>query len=172
MLVVLVGLNSDARKRCVAGNIIRFAQIAVSGGKSSVEQLQQVYLAAGGRQGQEVQVVDMDIAVDVRMRVPRVEDVHLVELLCTLAAVFQHGSHCGVAVDIGVFALDIAVGSGFERQILIYLHQGGVHLACPGAVCAVEDIRLCSLGMSLFDQHFLYHILYFFYGRVAPDYLF
>ena len=81
----------------------------MTGGESAVEQLEQVYLAAGGCEGEEIQVMDMNIAVDVRLGVLRVEDVHLVELLRALAAVFQHGSHGGVAVDICVFALDVAV---------------------------------------------------------------
>ena len=124
MLVVLVRLNGNARKRRVAGNIVRLAEVSVAGGKTAVEQLEQVYLAAGGGERQEVEVVYVDIAVDVRLGVLRVEHVHLVELLGTFAAVFQHSPHCGVAVDVGVFALDVAVRRRHEGQILVYLHQG------------------------------------------------
>ena len=98
-----------------------------------------------------------------------VEHVHLVELLGAFAAVFQHGTHCGVAVDVGVFALDVAVRRGHEGQILVYLHQGGVHLARPGAVCAVQYVSLGGLCVTLLDEHSFYHILYFFYGYSAAD---
>lgn len=72
VLVVLVRLNGNARKRRVAGNIVRLAEVSVTGGKSAVEQLEQVYLAAGGGERQEVEVVYVDIAVDVRLGVLRV----------------------------------------------------------------------------------------------------
>ena len=172
VLVVLVRLNGNARKRRVAGNIVRLAEVSVAGGKSAVEQLEQVYLAAGGGERQEVEVVYVDIAVDVRLGVLRVEHVHLVELLGTFAAVFQHSPHCGVAVDVGVFALDVAVRRGHEGQILVYLHQGGVHLACPGAVCAVQYVSLGGLCVTLLDEHSFYHILYFLNGGIPAYNLF
>ena len=172
VLVVLVRLNGNARKRRVAGNIVRLAEVSVAGGKTAVEQLEQVDLAAGGGERQEVEVVYVDIAVDVRLGVLRVEHVHLVELLGTFAAVFQHGTHCGVAVDVGVFALDVAVRRGHEGQILVYLHQGGVHLARPGAVCAVQYVSLGGLCVTLLDEHPFYHILYFLNGGIPAYNLF
>ena len=39
-----------------------------------------------------------------------VQHIAFIEMLCALGAVFQHRAHGGVAVDICVFALDIAVG--------------------------------------------------------------
>ena len=37
------------------------------------------------------------------------EDEHLVELLGALGAILEHGAHGGVAVDVGVLPLDVAV---------------------------------------------------------------
>ena len=70
----------------------------------------------------------MDIALLVSLGNSRVDNVHLVKLLCALRAIFIHSSHCCVAVDIGVFTLDIAVLCRFEGKIFIYLHQLCVHL--------------------------------------------
>lgn len=55
-----------------------------------------------------------------------------VEMLCTLGAVFQHGAHGGVAVDICVFALDIAVGCILVGDVLEGFHQSVVHVSDSG----------------------------------------
>ena len=122
VLVVLVRLNSYAGERRVAGDVLRRAQEAVSGREAVLEQLQNIYLAAGSRKRQEVEVVDVYIALSVRLRVNRVEDVHLVELLRALRAVFEHRTHSGVAVDISVLALDVRVARRLKRQVLVGLH--------------------------------------------------
>lgn len=81
-----------------------------------------------------------------------VQHKHLIKSLGALRAIFEHGAHGGVAVDIGVFPLDVVFGSAFEGQVLIHLHQGGVHLPHTGALCAVEDIFFGSAGMSVFQS--------------------
>ena len=77
--------------------------------KPPLEQLQQVDLAAGGGQRQKIQIVDMDIALAVRLGMLRIEDEHLIELLGALGAVLEHGAHGGIAVDVGVLSLDVVL---------------------------------------------------------------
>ena len=124
MLVVLVRLNGDARKRRVAGDVVRLAEVSVAGGKSAVEQLEQVYLAAGGGQRQEVEVVDVDIAVDRapgrapgRARTSRRTAWHLRE---------PYFSMVPIAVSPSMLAFSRLMSQsdgGHEGQILVYLHQ-------------------------------------------------
>ena len=102
----------------------------------------------------------MNIALAVRLGMRGVEDEHFIELLGALRAILEHGAHGGVAVDIGVFALDVVLERGLEGQILINLHQPGVHLAHTGALVAVEDVLFRRAGMAAFDQHLLHCILY------------
>ena len=151
MLVILIRLDSNACQRRVRTDVVRLAQEAVAGGKTVAEQLQQVNLTAGGGQRQKIQIVDVDITLAVCLGVCRIEDEHLVELLGTLGAVLEHGSHRGITVDIGVLALDVVLERGLERQILVHLHQTGVHLTHAGALVAVQDVLLGRAGMSAFD---------------------
>ena len=109
MLVVLVGLDRDARQGCVGVDRTRGAQVSVPGGETGAEQLAEVDLAAGGRQGEEVEVVDVDVTVPVGGGMGRVEHREQVELLGRLGAEAQHRAHRGVAVDVGVLTLDVAV---------------------------------------------------------------
>ena len=101
----------------------------------------------------------MDVAAVVCLCVLWVQHKHLIKSLGALRAIFEHGAHGGVAVDIGVFPLDVVFGSAFEGQVLIHLHQGGVHLPHTGALCAVEDIFFGSAGMSVFNQYLFHHVL-------------
>ena len=48
VLVVLVGLDGDARQSCIGADVVRLAQEAVTGRKTVAEQLEQIDLAAGG----------------------------------------------------------------------------------------------------------------------------
>ena len=61
VLVILIGLNSNAGQGGIALDIIRFPQVSVSGGKPPFEKFLDIDLAAGGGQGQEIQVMDMDV---------------------------------------------------------------------------------------------------------------
>ena len=65
MLIVLVRLDGDAGQRGVAGDVVGLAQHAVTGGEAALEELPQLNLAAGGGQGVEVHVVNVDIALAV-----------------------------------------------------------------------------------------------------------
>ena len=104
--------------------------------------------------------MDVDIALAVRLGDARLEQEHLVELLGALGTVLEHGAHRGVAVDVGVLALDVVLNRGLEGQILVDLHQSGVHLALTGALVAVEDVRLCRLGVAALHQNLLHRVLY------------
>ena len=88
VLVVLVGLYRDAGESRVAADTVGLAQKAVTGGEAAFEKLFEVYLTAGGGEGEEIEIVYVDIALDVCSGVFGVEHIHLVELLCSLRAVF------------------------------------------------------------------------------------
>ena len=160
VLVVLVGLDRDARERCIRADVVRLTQEAVTGREAALKQFEQVDLAAGRGQRQEVQIVDVDIALAVRLGMRRIEDEHLVELLGALRAVLEHGAHRGVAVNVRVLALDVVFERGLEGQVLVHLHQSGVHLAHAGALVAVEDVLFRRAGVAALDQHLLHCILY------------
>ena len=61
VLVVLIGLDGDAGKRRITGDIIRLPQKAVAGRETAFKQLFNIDLAAGSRQGEKIQVMDVDI---------------------------------------------------------------------------------------------------------------
>ena len=122
VLIVLVGLDGDAGERGIAVDVPRFAQISFAGGKAVFEQAEQVDLAAGRGEGEEIHIVDMDIAIAVRLGVLGLDHAQKVELLCAFRAVFQHGAHGSVAIDIGVFALEVGIFGGTEGDVLINLH--------------------------------------------------
>ena len=163
VLVVLIGLNGNAGKGAVAADIVGFAQEAVARAEAALEQRLDVDLAAGGGQAQEIKVVDMDVAVLVREAVLRVEDVHLVELLGTFAAVAQHHAHSGIAVDVGVLALEIVVLGVLEGEVADGGHEPGVHFPDLGPLVAVQDVRLGGAGMAALDKGFFYQILHLFH---------
>ena len=131
--------------------------------EAALEQRLDVDLAAGGGQAQEIKVVDVDVAVLVREAVLRVEDVHLVELLGTFAAVTQHHAHSGVAVDVGVLALEIVVLGVLEGEVADGGHEPGVHFPDLGPLVAVQDVRLGGAGMAALDKGFFYQILHLFH---------
>ena len=137
----------------------------MSGRKSALKQLEQINLRAGRRQRVKIKVMDVNVTLAMCLCNPRFQQKHLVEALCALRAVFQHGSHRGIAVNVGVFALDIIFHCGLERQILIDFHESGVHLTLPRALLAIQNIRLRRFGVSLLNQDFFHRILYILYGR-------
>ena len=122
VLVVLVGLYGDAGQRRVGSDVVRLAQVAVAGGKAIFKQLDEVDLAAGGGQREEVHVVDVDIPVAVRLGVLGLEHEHEVELLGALGTVLEHRAHGGIAVDVGVFAFDVGIDGGLVGNVLVNAH--------------------------------------------------
>ena len=162
---VLVRLDCDAGERRVAADVVRLAQIAVAGGEAAVKQPDEVDLAAGLGERVEILIVDVDIALGVRLRDFRRNHVFVVEALRTLRAVFEHCAHRGIGVDVRVLALDIGVLGGLEGEILIDLHKLVVHLAQALMLCAVEDVRLRRLRVIGSDQPFLHDVLNLLDGR-------
>ena len=131
----------------------------MTGGEAALEELFDVDLTAGGGQGIEVQIVDMDVPLLMGLGVLGLEDEHLVELLGALAAVFEHGAHGGVAVDVGVLPLYVGIHRVGEGDVLIGLHQPGVHLPYPAALTAVENVGLGGLDVAVVHQHLLHDVL-------------
>ena len=139
--------------------------MTVTGRESACKQLCKVNLGASGCKGIEVKVMNMDIALGMSLSKCRVKDIHLIEFLSAAGAVFKHGTHSGITIDIGVFTLNIAVLGRGESQILIDLHDLCVHLTHSGSVCAVKDVCLCCGCVTLFDEDFFNSILNLFYRR-------
>ena len=159
MLVVLVGLDRDARQGCVGVDRTRGAQVSVPGGETGAEQLAEVDLAAGGRQGEEVEVVDVDVTVPVGGGMGRVEHREQVELLGRLGAEAQHRAHRGVAVDVGVLTLDVAVPGVGEGDLAQRGHEGRLLFASRGAALPVEDVCLGRLGLAALHEDLLHDVL-------------
>ena len=70
-----------------------------------MEQLDEIDLAAGLRQGVEVLVVNVDLPVGVGLGDVGRDDVLVVKALGALRAVLEHGAHGGVGVDVSVLPL-------------------------------------------------------------------
>ena len=159
MLVVLVGLDGDAGEGRVARDVVGLPQKAVPGAEAAGEELVDVDLAAGGRQRQEIEVVDVDVPRQVRLRVLGPQHEHVVELLGPLGAVFEHRAHRGVAVDVGVLPLDVVLVRRLVGELLIGLHEAGVHIAHAGALRAVEDELLGGAGVAVVHERALHRVL-------------
>ena len=160
VLVVLVRLDGDAGKRGVAGDVVGLAQHAVAGGEAALEELPQLNLAAGSGQRVEVHVVNVDIALAVRLGETRIDDAHLVELLGRFGAILQHGAHGGIGIDVGVLALHVGIGGLGEGDVLQRLDEAGVHITHAAALGAIEDVGLGGLHEAGLDEGFLHEILH------------
>ena len=114
VLVVLVTLYSNTGKCRIWGNVVWFSKVTVTCGESAFKQTYKVNLTTGGCESKEVKVMNVNISVFVCLGMLWVEDIHFIELLCTLTAVFKHCTHCCVAVDICIFSLYIVILSWFK----------------------------------------------------------
>ena len=126
----------------------------------------QLNLAAGSGQRVEVHVVNVDIALAVRLGEARIDDAHLVELLGRFGAILQHGAHGGIGVDVGVLALHVGIGGLGEGDVLQRLDEAGVHVAHAAALGTVEDVGLGGLHEAGLDEGFLHEILHALDRRV------
>ena len=165
VLVVLVGLYGDAGQCGIATDVLRLAEHAVARRKAALEQRRQIDLRAGGRQRQEVEVVDVDVALAVGARVLRPQDIHVVELLGALRAVLEHRAHRGIAVDVRVLALDVGIRRVLEGDVLQDVHEAGLRLPGAAALGAVEDVGLRRAGVALLDEHLLHPVLHALHCR-------
>ena len=109
--------------------------------------------------------MDVDVAFAMSACELRIDDAHLVELLCGFRAVFQHGSHSGIGIDVGILALHIRIACLRERDVLQGLHETAVHVAHAVALGAIEDVCLCSLAEVRLDERLFNKILHAFNGR-------
>ena len=134
--------------------------IAVTGVEAVGEQLLDVDLAAGSGQREEVEIVDMDVAFFVSTGEFGGQQIVLIESLGRFAAVAQHGAHGGIAVDIGVFALQVEVFGVGEGEILQGVHEARLHLTDAGAFVAIEDVGLGRAGVAVFDEHLFHEVLH------------
>ena len=131
----------------------------MAGGEAPLEQLFDVDLAAGGGEGEEVQIVDVDVPLPVCPGMVGVEHKHVVELLGPLRAELEHAPHGRIPVDVGVLPLDVGVLGLGEGDVLIGLHQPGVHLPGAAALLPVEDVGLGGLHIAVVHEHPLHQIL-------------
>ena len=166
--LVLVGLDGDAAQGGVALDGIGGPQIAVTGGEAAPEEAGQVDLAAGLGEHIEILVVDVDIAVDMGGGYILGQDVVVHEILGALGAVFEHGAHGGISVDVGVFPLQVGVLGVGEGQLLVDVHQVGLGLTDLGVLGPVEDVSLGYLGVTGMDQLLLHQVLHVLHrGQLA-----
>ena len=172
VLVVLVGLDGDARQRRVGADVVGLAQEAVAGGEAAVEELHEIDLAARHRERVEVEVVDVDVALAVRLGLLGAEEELFVVFLRRRRAVLQHRAHRGVAVDVRVVALQVAVPRVARRDLVEDVHERRVLLARPGAVGAVEDVGLGDVLVAGAHERHLDRVLHLFDVRDAVGVLF
>ena len=95
----------------------------------------------------------------------RLQDELLIELLGALAAVFEHGAHGCVAVDVAVFTFDVGVNGVGKGELLVNSHQTGVHLAHTAALGAVQNIVFGHHVVPVVHEHALHNILNVFHRR-------
>ena len=171
VLIVLVCLNRNARQRRVGRDVLRLTQIAVPRGEAALEQALQFNLTARRRQRVEVHVMNVDIAIHVRLTKSRIHDVLLVILLCAFAAEFEHCAHGSIAIDVGVLALDVGFAGILEHNVPKRAHQAGVHLADAAALGAIEDVGLRRAGEAVAHQHLLHRVLHLLHAGDGADVL-
>ena len=130
MLIILIALNGDRGQCGIAGDALRLAQMSVPCGESAFKQLVQRDLAARQRAHvHEVHVMDVNISVIMQLGKFRRHQVGLAELTRYRASILQHRSHGRIAVDVGVFALDIGILAVREGDLSDGLHETRLHVA-------------------------------------------
>ena len=103
--------------------------------------------------------MNMNIAFTVRTGLLRGQDVFFVKILGAFRAVFKHGAHRSIAVDVGIVALEIAVLGIGKGDLVVNTHEVGVHLACATALSAIDNVLFGYHGIAVVHQHDLDHVL-------------
>ena len=130
-----------------------------------MKQLHQVNLAAGFRQHVEIFVMNMNVTIDMCCCNVFWQNIVIHKIIGSLGAIFQHGTHGGICINIRILTLDIRICGTGEGKLPVYIHQIRLCLANLGVLCPIKDICLRSLGKSI-DNQFLFHkILHLFYVR-------
>ena len=101
----------------------------------------------------------MYVTINMSLCVLRLENIELIELLCTLRAVLEHGTHGRVAVDIGIFTLYVIFLRVFKGKTLVYLHKTGIHLTYTRTLGTVKYEFLRGSCMTALYKDLLYGIL-------------
>ena len=161
MHLVLVGLDGNAGQRGIAFYGIGLAQKAVPGGKAVFKKRNQIYLAARFGQHVEILVVNMDISADVGCGRVLGQDIIVDKELGAFRTVLEHGAHGRVAVDIGVFALDVLLYGRRPGQLLVNVHQVRFRVANLGVLRPVENIGLGRARVIVLDERFFHYVLDF-----------
>ena len=164
VLVVLIGLDRDACESRIAFYVVRLSQMSVTCGKAAFQQFHQIYLAACHRKSIEIHVVYMYVSVFVSRSVLRIYHIHLVEFFGTLGTVFQHCSHGGVAVYVGVLTFYFVFLCFLEGQILVDLHELGVHVPSSCTFRPVKDVFFRRSGMTVLYKDLFDRVLNLLYG--------
>ena len=107
----------------------------------------------------------MNVAVLVHLAVHGVQYAQLIELLGRLRAVFEHGAHGGVAVDVGVVALHVRLARLVERQLVHRLHQPRIGFADARTFGAVQYVLLGGAHQPVLDENGFHLVLHLFDGR-------
>ena len=131
----------------------------MSGGEAILEQPHDVDLGAGGGQGVEVEVVDVDVALAIGLGVLRTKKIGFVVRFRAGGADLKHGAHGGVAVDVGVVALEVGQPRVFVRDLVDGLHETCAGLSGASAGGAVDDIRFGSVGEVMGHEFLLDRVL-------------
>ena len=139
----------------------------MTGVEAVLEQLLQVDLAARHGKRVEVQVVDVDVAVHVGAAVLGLEHHHRVEVLGRFRAVLEHGAHGGIAVDVGVLALEVGFLSRAEGDIAERVHEARIDFADAGTLGTVKDVALGGIAITAFRQRLFDGVLDFFDVRLV-----
>ena len=160
---VLVGLDGDAGQCGIALDGLRLAQVAMPGGKPVAKQPDKIYLATGLREHVEILVMDVDVAIDVGGRGILGQNVIVREVLGPLGTVLEHGAHGRIAVDIGVFPLDVLLAGRGVGQGLVNFHEVGLGIAQLGMLRPVQDVGLGRARVIVADERLLHHVLDLFH---------
>ena len=171
VLVILIGLNGDGGQCGVACNALGFTEIAMSGGKTAMEQPDNINLTAGGGQRIKVKVVNVNVTFPICLGMLGAEEICFVIGLRPCCTDLEHGAHGGVAVDVGVIPLHVA-GTGIDVGDLIDgLHERRVCFTGTGAVGPIENIGLGGGVEAVIHELLLNGVLNGLYigggGRIA-----
>ena len=109
VLIVLIRLDSNCSQCSIRPNALGLSQMAMAGVKASFKQLTQFYLCAGGCPCIEIKVMYMYPTLTVQLSDLRLDQIIKVVFLSGVGSILQHCPHRGIAVDVGIVPLQVAV---------------------------------------------------------------
>ena len=108
----------------------------------------------------------MNVALGIRLGLFGSQQISGVVCLCARRADLQHTAHCGVAVDVRIVALHIALTGIHICNFVNGVHQAGFCLSDACALSTVQDILLCGIFKPGVHQLLLGNILNLLNARV------